>query len=789
MIARRATRTIFIAALACLLVALAAPAAASAAEFTVDSHVDERDENLSDGICDATVFDGTCTLRAAIEEINHQEASANTIKFDPTAFDDDVPIFVASLLGALPPIEFPTTIEAGSDCEYAEVDGAPCVGVVGLEGEPVFVVEANDTKISGLAITGGSVGIGVYDESTGFEATGNWIGIGLNGSNAIPAAEDGILLGHGSDEATIGGSGAGERNVIAFNEVGLDVFGASHTTVRGNWFGVAPKGVEAGPQTIDIKITNYKPSGPEPEVEAEDNEIGATLGSVAQASAACDGGCNVISGAEEGIELNGNGAPSQQAPASGPTTIRGNYIGLDPTGTKAVRAEPSFPGWEGNKLDGIKSGAASDLTVGGSDTGDVNYFAGESVGITSEDASDFEAKGNVFGETPGGLPAAPMRSSAIYLAASAGLEHVQVNKNRILMGEDGKGIWEKGDGAIVYDNEIEGGEYGVFFEASTLGARGMIDFNTIEDAERTGIALSNSADNEVTGNTVLRAGDSGIEVVSENTEYDGNVIGWDVPGEDNLISDSGGAAISIEGAEGTRNEIRGNHGSGNEGERGFIVLEDVPNEPANGVEEPTIETARKTEATGTAEPHATVRVFYKASAEPGELGGYLGQAEANSSGNWTVTYDAVPGETRITATQTLDGGTSTLAEPVKTPADSKTPVCPEAGATGCETTPPPPSNTSPPPPGPTPDTTKPKVTIKKAPKAKSTSTTAKFVFSSNESGSKFQCKLDNGKFANCKSPKTYKKLKPGKHVFKVKAIDAAGNVSSVVTRKFTVSSA
>ena len=63
--------------------------------------------------------------------------------------------------------------------------------------------------------------------------------------------------------------------------------------------------------------------------------------------------------------------------------------------------------------------------------------------------------------------------------------------------------------------------------------------------------------------------------------------------------------------------------------------------------------------------------------------------------------------------------------------------------------------------GNTPDTTAPKVTITKAPKAKSTSTTAKFKFKANEAGSNFQCKLDKGKFKNCRSPKTYKKLKPG----------------------------
>jgi len=51
---------------------------------------------------------------------------------------------------------------------------------------------------------------------------------------------------------------------------------------------------------------------------------------------------------------------------------------------------------------------------------------------------------------------------------------------------------------------------------------------------------------------------------------------------------------------------------------------------------------------------------------------------------------------------------------------------------------------------------------------------AKFRFTSTVAGSSFQCKLDNGPFKPCKSPKTYKRLKPGRHTFKVKAISPTG---------------
>jgi hypothetical protein len=52
---------------------------------------------------------------------------------------------------------------------------------------------------------------------------------------------------------------------------------------------------------------------------------------------------------------------------------------------------------------------------------------------------------------------------------------------------------------------------------------------------------------------------------------------------------------------------------------------------------------------------------------------------------------------------------------------------------------------------------------------------AKFRFSSSEAQSTFQCKLDRKKWKQCRSP--YKlKVKAGKHMLKVRAIDRFGNV-------------
>ncbi len=49
-------------------------------------------------------------------------------------------------------------------------------------------------------------------------------------------------------------------------------------------------------------------------------------------------------------------------------------------------------------------------------------------------------------------------------------------------------------------------------------------------------------------------------------------------------------------------------------------------------------------------------------------------------------------------------------------------------------------------------------------------------FASNEPGSTFRCKLDEGRFRSCKSPKRFTNAEPGRHAFRVAAIDAVGNV-------------
>lgn len=88
--------------------------------------------------------------------------------------------------------------------------------------------------------------------------------------------------------------------------------------------------------------------------------------------------------------------------------------------------------------------------------------------------------------------------------------------------------------------------------------------------------------------------------------------------------------------------------------------------------------------------------------------------------------------------------------------------CPASAATSAACPPPPPL------PQPAPDT------AVKGPKGTIDSKKATFRFGSTVAGSTFECRLDRKPFRACVSPKTYKGLAEGKHVFKVRAVGPNG---------------
>ncbi|HEU5252745.1 MAG TPA: PQQ-dependent sugar dehydrogenase [Solirubrobacterales bacterium] len=88
---------------------------------------------------------------------------------------------------------------------------------------------------------------------------------------------------------------------------------------------------------------------------------------------------------------------------------------------------------------------------------------------------------------------------------------------------------------------------------------------------------------------------------------------------------------------------------------------------------------------------------------------------------------------------------------------------------------------APPPPPPKPKV--PATILGKHPPAKTRARVAKFTFRASVADAKFTCKLDGKPKAPCRSPKTYKRLKPGRHTFKVWA--TAGGKTDPTPAKFS----
>lgn len=73
------------------------------------------------------------------------------------------------------------------------------------------------------------------------------------------------------------------------------------------------------------------------------------------------------------------------------------------------------------------------------------------------------------------------------------------------------------------------------------------------------------------------------------------------------------------------------------------------------------------------------------------------------------------------------------------------------------------------------DSTPPETAITRKPRRRTRSRRPRFEFASNEPGARFQCRYDGGRWSGCRTPKRAK-VAVGRHRFRVRALDLAGNV-------------
>jgi CSLREA domain-containing protein len=762
-----------VAALLGALVAFAGlPAFASAAPppIVINSLGDEPQETPS-ATCDTGKPAGeNCTLRAAIEAANF-DPEFSLVEFSGSIFEGGQQIMLGEIL---PPIEHPLRMYS-SLIPFGAYSG-PAVGVTAPNGATaVLTVESDGVTIEQIAFGGGKAGIEVLNESTGFVSNANWFGLQVTAA-AASIGTAGIILGPGSDGAEIGEGTESTRNVFTNAPYGIYVQGASQTEVRGNYIGVGPNGLATAALPNGVRIVDTSAS------PAEENTIGGLRTSTV-GTAHCGGDCNVIAATNLGIDLHGETSKNLGS-ATGPTTISGNYIGLAADG--AALSDPTvFAGIYAERPVGATTPGPSELTVGGSTPAEANVIDNGQFAMVAEGAEGLLVQGNQIGWLPASETSGSEPANAALVVADEGVSELpEVVGNTMYLSPSAVGIESFGPGALILGNTIYGGESGVFTADDDAGIGNQIAENLIVDPDLYGVLIENNA-NAVAGNAIFGAGRSGVILDRDeisNPWPTGNRIGGDSPYLENLIEESEESAISVGGEPETTNEVLGNFGFENGGP--FIELrEHSAGHPTNQeIKPPTLEAVYESTASGSAVPGAKVRLFGKPSSDPGSLEPMIGSAVADASGHWTATFTTkqpigrLVGATQTTAAGTPNGATSEVSAPQAAAADPVVPVTP-ATVPAAGPAPAPAAPAKP---------TAPSATITKSPKKSSAETTAKFKFTANPAaGAKFECKLDNAKWAKCTSPKTYKKLKVGKHTFRVRAI-AGGLTGAAVKYQFTV---
>jgi parallel beta-helix repeat protein len=213
--------------------------------------------------------------------------------------------------------------------------GTNAAGTAAIPNESGIAIGGSGNTIGGTApgagnlVSGNGTGVGVSGTSNVVQ--GNRIGTNAAGTAAVPNTFDGIVLSFGSG-AVIGGTASGAGNLISGNlRSGIYMASASNSRVQGNYIGTDATGtlpLGNGDAGVHVSGAGHVVGGP------------------------AAGARNVISANRVGVEVTGNG-----------TTVQGNFIGTDATGTAPL----------GNGVGVFLT--FSDKVVGGAAAGEGNTIA------------------------------------------------------------------------------------------------------------------------------------------------------------------------------------------------------------------------------------------------------------------------------------------------------------------------------------------------------------------------------------------------------------------------------
>jgi len=350
---------------------------------------------------------------------------------------------------------------------------------------------------------------------------------------------------------------------------------------------------------------------------------GNTIGGTAVAAR------NVISGNAYGIGIGG---------AAKGTTVAGNYIGTDASGTRDL----------GNSQYGVAGEGGSNSVIGGATTAARNVISGNNAGGIGFAASGVRIAGNYVGTDASGTKALGNTLYGVYIDSGSNniIGGTSAAERNVISGNDGSGVLIAN--ADTNANKVLGN----FIGADKNGAA----------------ALGNSA--------------HGISIYDAKN----SVIGGATAGSCNVISGNEGSGVNIYGDTATGNRILSNSIFSNAG-LGIDLGEDgpTPNDPgdtdtgANGLQNKPLLSSAKKSATGTttvrgalnSTPGKTFTVqFFSNPTGTDEGKTLLGSKSVTTNGTGDVSFSFSTKKRirlgqNITATATGTGGTSEFSAPRK----------------------------------------------------------------------------------------------------------------------------
>jgi len=353
--------------------------------------------------------------------------------------------------------------------------------VVGLDASGVHALGNGE---AGVRISGSENSVGGADPGAGNVIVANGTGIVITGTGSLNFVQRNYIgttasgapeLGNHvgirviGDANILGGSGAGEGNVISANNRGVDIESAENL-VLGNMIGLGPNGVQAlGNAETGILISG------------SNNIVGGTD----------SGAGNVISANQTGVSIGGASANDN--------AIVGNLIGTGASGSYG----------RGNLGPGVRVVSGTGNRVGGVDAGAGNVISGNLRGVTlEEDASASLVEGNIIGLDASGTSVVQNGETGIGIHGPDNqVGGTAPGAGNVIAGNRFYGVllW----GAAASGNAIEGNQIGAVAPGGNPLRNGSA-----------GVRISNAFDNTIggtapgAGNVIAGNGSWGVFVES-----------------------------------------------------------------------------------------------------------------------------------------------------------------------------------------------------------------------------------------------------------------------------------